>query len=119
MTGNQRSLREDAQFRILRLLHNNPEMSQRELAKGVGISSGSVHYVIGALVEKGLIKLSNFTSSEDKRRYAYILTRKGIARKTALTRAFLARKLDEFEALREEIKSLQSEAADMQVKESL
>jgi len=112
MAGQQDKLREDAQFRILRLLHDNPEMSQRELAKAVGISAGGVHYVIIALVEKGLIKLGNFTAAEDKRRYAYILTRAGIAQKAALTQAFLARKLAEYEALREEIESLQSELGD-------
>ncbi len=84
-------------------------MSQRELAQVVGVSVGGMHYVLSALVEKGLVKLGNFTSSEDKRRYAYILTPKGIARKAALTRAFLTRKLEEYEALKYEIEQLRSE----------
>jgi len=109
MAGQQDKLREDAQFRILRLLHDNPEMSQRELAKAVGISAGGVHYVINALVEKGLIKLGNFTAAEDKRRYAYVLTPAGIARKASLMKAFLARKLEEYEALKTEIESLREE----------
>ena len=109
MAGQQDKLREDAQFRILRLLHDNPEMSQRELAKAVGISAGGVHYVINALVEKGLIKLGNFTAAEDKRRYAYILTRAGISQKTALTQAFLSRKFKEYETLKAEIEELQEE----------
>lgn len=112
MAGRKDKLREDAQFRILRLLHENPEMSQRELAKAVGVSAGGVHYVINALIEKGLIKLGNFTAAEDKRRYSYVLTRAGIAQKAALTQAFLARKLAEYEALREEIESLQFELSD-------
>ena len=106
MAGQQDTLREDAQFRILRLLDDNPEMSQRELAKAVGISAGGVHYVINALVEKGLIKLGNFTAAEDKRRYAYILTRAGVAAKADLTRRFLMRKMAEYEALRVEIDSI-------------
>jgi EPS-associated MarR family transcriptional regulator len=112
MAGQQDKLREDAQFRILRLLHDNPEMSQRELAKAVGISAGGVHYVINALVEKGLIKLGNFTAAEDKRRYAYILTRKGIAAKADLTRRFLGRKMAEYEALRAEIEAIRLEIGD-------
>jgi len=88
-------------------------MSQRELAKAVGISAGGVHYVIAALVEKGAIKLANFSAAEDKRRYAYILTPAGIARKAALTRSFLERKLEEYEAIRAEIDSLRSEMVDL------
>jgi len=85
-------------------------MSQRELADAVGVSVGGIHYVLNALIAKGLVKLGNFTAAEDKRRYAYVLTPKGIARKLALTRAFLARKLEEYEALREEIEALKLES---------
>ena len=115
MTSKRSKLQEDTYFRVLRLLQENPEMSQRELAQVAGVSVGGMHYVLYALVEKGLVKLGNFTASEDKRRYAYILTPKGIARKAALTRAFLTRKMEEYEALKEEIKSLQF---DLQVSET-
>lgn len=84
-------------------------MSQRELAAAVGISVGSAHYVLTALLEKGMIKLGNFTAAPDKRRYAYILTPKGIAEKAAITKRFLARKMAEYEALRTEILELKSE----------
>lgn len=109
MAGQQDKLREDAQFRILRLLHDNPEMSQRELAKAVGISAGGVHYVINALVEKGLVKLGSFTAAEDKRRYAYVLTPKGIAAKANMTRKFLIRKMAEYEALKAEIEEVRDD----------
>ena len=84
-------------------------MSQRELADAVGVSIGGMHYVLNALIDKGLVKLGNFTAAEDKRRYAYVLTLKGIARRAALTRAFLVRKMEEYEALRQEIEALSSE----------
>ena len=84
-------------------------MSQRELALVAGVSVGGMHYVLSALVDKGLVKLGNFTASQDKRRYAYVLTPKGIARRAALTRAFLARKMEEYEALKCEIEQLSSE----------
>lgn len=84
-------------------------MSQRELADAVGISTGSLHYLLRALVERGLIKFGNFTASEDKRRYAYILTPKGISEKAALTGRFLSRKLEEYEALKREISQLEAE----------
>jgi EPS-associated MarR family transcriptional regulator len=102
-------LREDAQFRILRLLQDNPEMSQRDLARAVGVSTGGIHYMLNALLDKSLIKLGNFTAAEDKRRYAYFLTRKGVAEKAALTRRFLARKMEEYEALRAEIEEVRAE----------
>lgn len=109
MASKRSKLQEDTHFRVLRLLQDNPEMSQRELADAVGVSVGGMHYVLNALIKKGLVKLGNFTAAEDKRRYAYVLTPKGIARKAALTRAFLLRKMEEYEALREEIEALSSE----------
>lgn len=107
MTSKRTKLQEDTHFRVIRLLQENPEMSQRDLAAAVGVSVGGIHYVLNALIEKGFVKLGNFKAAEDKRRYAYILTPKGIARKAALTRAFLARKMEEYEALKEEIEALQ------------
>lgn len=85
-------------------------MSQRELATAVGVSVGGMHYVLNALIEKGQVKLGNFTAAKDKRRYAYILTRKGVAEKALMTRKFLARKIAEYEALKAEIDALASES---------
>lgn len=110
MTSKRTKLQEDTHFRVLRLLQENPEMSQRELAEAVGVSVGGIHYVLNALIDKGLVKLGNFTAAEDKRRYAYVLTPKGIARKATLTRAFLVRKMEEYEALKEEIEALKKES---------
>ena len=100
---------EDVRFRVLRLLSQNPEMSQRDLAAAVGISTGSIHYVLKALVDKGLVKLGHFTASKDKRRYAYVLTPKGIATRATLTRRFLARKIAEYEMLKSEIEEVRGE----------
>lgn len=105
-------LQEDTHFRVLRLLQKNPEMSQRALAKSVGVSVGGIHYVLNALVEKGLVKLGNFTSARDKRRYAYVLTAKGVTEKASMTRRFVARKMKEYEALKAEIDALTAEVED-------
>ncbi len=112
MAGRRSKLQEDVRFRLLRLLQDNPEMSQRELGEAVGMSVGGMHYVLNALVEKGLVKLGNFSAAPDKRRYAYVLTPKGIAEKAAITRRFLLRKTEEYEALKAEIESLRNELAD-------
>lgn len=84
-------------------------MSQRELAKAVGISAGGAHYVLNSLIEKGFVKLGNFTASDDKRRYAYVLTPAGLREKAAITKRFLERKMAEYEVLKAEIEELRSE----------
>jgi EPS-associated MarR family transcriptional regulator len=109
MAGQRSKLQEDVRFRVLRLLHDNPQLSQRDLAVQVGISNGSAHYLLSALVDKGLIKIGNFSSAPDKRRYAYFLTPKGIAEKAAITKRFLDRKLQEYAALKAEIETLRDE----------
>lgn len=109
MAGSRKTSQEDVHFRVLRLLEENPEMSQRDLADAVGISVGGAHYCLNALIEKGLIKIGNFSAARDKRRYAYILTPKGIAEKSALTGRFLKRKMAEYEALKAEIEALKVE----------
>ena len=109
MSGSGQTRREDVHFRVMRLLEANPEMSQRDLASAVGISAGGMHYVLSALVEKGFVKLGNFSASKDKRRYAYVLTPSGLAEKARITRDFLARKRQEYEDLRQEIEALSRE----------
>lgn len=112
MAGSRDTMRDDVRFRVLRLLQDNPEMSQRELAKATGISVGAAHYILNALIEKDFVKLGNFQSANDKRRYAYILTHKGIAEKAATTKRFLARKIEEYEALKVELDTLREELGD-------
>ncbi|PKQ12690.1 MAG: hypothetical protein CVT70_07120 [Alphaproteobacteria bacterium HGW-Alphaproteobacteria-1] len=103
MTTRRNQLRQDGHCRILSLLHDNPEMSQRDLARAVGVSNGGIHHVLSVLLDKGLIKLGSFTVSEGGRRCANVLTRKGIADKAA---QFLARKMAEYEATRAEVERL-------------
>jgi EPS-associated MarR family transcriptional regulator len=109
MSGARDRIRQDARFRLLRLLEQNPEISQRNLAASVGISTSSAHYLLSAFVKAGRVKMMNFSASQDKRRYAYVLTPRGLSEKTTLTRKFLRRKRDEYEALREEIAALERE----------
>ena len=95
-------------FRLMRLIEQNPRVSQREIAEKLGISLGGINYCVRALVEKGYIKVSNFTDNPQKLGYVYLLTPSGIVAKAALTGQFLKRKLKEYEALRTEIESLQA-----------
>lgn len=100
-------------FRALRVLQTNPNMSHKELAQHLGVSAGAVNYCLRALIEKGMIKVENFRASDKRLRYAYLLTPRGVAEKTALTGRFLRRKLEEYDALRAEIDAIRSEAADL------
>lgn len=107
--------KEDTQFRVLRLLQESPDITQRQVAEALGISLGGANYCLRALVSKGLIKIRNFRNSNNKMGYAYLLTPKGIAEKTALAANFLRRKMDEYEALKAEIESLKHELTESQV----
>jgi len=106
----QAKLQEDAQFRVLRTLHDNPDLTQRELAERVGISLGALNYCLRAMMQRGLVKMKSFARSKNKFGYVYVLTPGGIAEKAATTQRFLQRKMQEYEALRLEINSLQAES---------
>ena len=109
-TGSRQSkIQEDTCFRILRLLQENPEMSQRELADRLGMSLGGLNYCLKALIGKGFVELDNFQNSRHKLKYVYVLTPAGIAQKVAMTGRFLKRKMQEYEALKEEIELLRAE----------
>lgn len=111
MSPRQALMQEDTHYRVLRLLHEQPDMSQRQIAGKLGISLGAAHYCLKALIDRGLVKAGNFHSSRNKLGYAYLLTPAGIREKTALTGSFLQRKLTEYETLQREIRQLQLEVS--------
>jgi EPS-associated MarR family transcriptional regulator len=99
--------KEQVHFQILRAIEENHEISQRDLARKLGISNGKVNYLIAALVEKGLLKMAHFGRTGDKlARVAYLLTPEGVKNRVQLTRDYLARKEAEYEALKAEIAAL-------------
>jgi EPS-associated MarR family transcriptional regulator len=100
---------EERELSALRLLEQNPEMTQRALAEALGVSVGAANYCLKALVEKGWVKLENFQKNPNKLGYLYLLTPQGLAAKSQLTARFLKRKLNEYTMLREEIEELQAE----------
>lgn len=109
MTSRQAKLQEDTYFRVMRILQENPDLTQRELAEKVGISVGGLNYCLKALMEKGLVKMKNFANSKNKFGYVYVLTPTGLAEKAAITHRFVQRKIDEYEALKAEIEALRTE----------
>jgi len=102
---------EQAQLRILKIVEAEPEISQRQLAERLGVSLGKANYLLKALLDKGHIKAGNFLRAENKFKYAYLLTPEGLAAKLQLTRDYLARKEQEYVAMKEEIEAMRKEIA--------
>ncbi len=102
---------EEAHFRVLKAIEDNPDITQRELAERLGLSLGKANFLINALLEKGAIKMENFRRSDTKlKKIAYLLTPTGIAERLRLTQGYLARKRNEYENLRTEIEALERES---------
>ena len=108
MTKVLKSIDPDVHFRVLHLLAEEPELTQRELAQKLGISLGGVNYCLKALIEIGHIKVGNFSKNPNKSVYLYLLTPQGIAEKAKLTAGFLKRKMVEYHTLKKEIETIQS-----------
>lgn len=112
------SLDLETRFRLLRVLHRNPDLSQRDLARELGVSLGKTNYCLKALVERGWVKAGNFGRSKQKHRYLYQLTPSGVAEKARITSRFLKRKLAEHEALTKEIELLREEVSNQPLPQS-
>jgi len=92
-------------FNVLRKINRKPDSKQRELAKELGFSLGKLNYCLNALKEKGLIKINNFSNNPNKFGYIYVLTPKGIKKKTQMTVDFMKRKMKEYDELKQEIEN--------------
>jgi EPS-associated MarR family transcriptional regulator len=103
-------LTDEYRYKILKILEVNPEISQRDLARELDVSLGRVNFCLKALIEKGLLKVSNFRNSHNKLAYMYLLTPSGIEAKSAITAQFLKIKMQEYADLEAEIQALRFEA---------
>jgi EPS-associated MarR family transcriptional regulator len=111
MTSRRSKLQEDTYFRVLRILQDRPDLTQREIALLLGVSTSGLNYCLNALIDKGWVKVHNFSESKNKFKYVYLLTPSGVAEKASLTGRFLQRKLKEFEEIKAEIESIRSEVS--------
>jgi EPS-associated MarR family transcriptional regulator len=103
-------LTEEMRYRVLRLLEKNPTLSQRGVARELGISLGKVNFCLRALIHRGWVKASNFKNSHNKAAYMYVLTPRGLEEKARLAVRFLVLKMSEYEKLRVEIEQIHREA---------
>ena len=100
---------QELEYRALKLLEQQPNLTQRQLSEALGVSLGKTHYVLRSLIDVGWVKLDNFQRSDNKWGYAYLLTPMGVAEKAAITVRFLKRKKKEYDDLQTEIAQLQRE----------
>jgi len=101
----------EIKYRLMRLLEQNPNLTQRQMAEEMGLSLGKFNYCLKELVKKGIVKIDRFTSSDNKAGYLYVLTPQGIEQKTKITKAFLQRKMVEYEEIKREIQELRQEVS--------
>ncbi len=102
---------EEISYKVIKLIEQNPEISQRELSRQLGVSLGKVNYCVHALIDQGWIKARNFKNSQNKMAYRYLLTPHGLQQKTEVAANFLKRKLAEYERLQREIEILRQDVA--------
>jgi EPS-associated MarR family transcriptional regulator len=105
-------MNEEISYRLFRLIEQSPDISQRELARSMGISLGKVNYCLKVLIDKGWLKAHNFKNSNNKIAYAYVFTPKGLREKAKITTRFLKSKVREYEILKREIEQLQREISE-------
>ncbi len=105
---------QELQYNALKILEQQPDLTQRQLAKELGVSLGKTHYLIKSLIDVGWVKIDNFQHSENKLGYVYLLTPKGVVEKAGITLQFLLRKQREYTQLQKEIAELQEEVRQQQ-----
>ena len=108
--GTSLEAKDALRLRVLRAVEADPGLSQRQLANDLGVSLGATNYALKALIGQGLVKADRFARADRKAGYLYVLTPSGLSAKARLARAFLARKREEYAALRREIELLSREA---------
>ena len=111
MASRRKDYQEDAKLRVMQIVNQTPQLTTREIATKVGISNGSAYNLLTALIDDGLIKLSNLKEKSGKAKYSYLLTPKGIREKSLITNKFLIRKKKEYKLLKKEIADLERDAS--------
>jgi len=111
-------LQDEITYKLLKILENEPHLSQREIAREMGVSLGKTNYCLNALLDKGFIKVRNFYKNKQKKAYIYFLTPTGIEEKAHVTYRFLQRKINEYESIKTEIENLKSETDESKIIEN-
>ena len=102
-------------YKIYRLLEARPEISQRELAREMGVSLGKINYCLRALIHKGAVKTKRFCTNTNKCGYLYVLTPQGMEDKARVTMRYLKLKMREYDEIKAEIEEINREARALDV----
>ncbi|MGB2601410.1 MAG: MarR family EPS-associated transcriptional regulator [Candidatus Omnitrophota bacterium] len=103
---NEHPLREDI-FKILRLLSDREDLSQRDLSGHLGMSLGKTNYLLKGMIKRGLIMVRNFTVRDNKiKKVKYILTKEGFDVKLQWAYYYLKRKEEEYLELKKEFENI-------------
>jgi len=97
MINNHKS--NESEFRIIEILDENNNITQRNIASQAGISLGLTNILIKRLVKKGFIKIKNM----NKKRILYHLTPKAILEKTYRTYHYFERSVKDIVNIRKKI----------------
>jgi EPS-associated MarR family transcriptional regulator len=62
-------LDDETHYRVMRLLETKPEITQRDVARELGVSLGKVNYCVRALIQKGWVKATRFKNTQQKAAY--------------------------------------------------
>jgi EPS-associated MarR family transcriptional regulator len=106
---NKRLDNEENNLEILRKISDSKNLTQRELAEQVGFSLGKLNYCLNELRKKGLIKYNNFKNNKNKMNYVYIITPKGVAKKTKLLISFMQRKMKEYDEFKRDLENIHNQ----------
>ncbi|MBN1102454.1 MAG: MarR family EPS-associated transcriptional regulator [Deltaproteobacteria bacterium] len=100
---------QEIRYRLLRILSRGGEITQRHMAREMGISLGKVNFCLAELAGQGFIRIHRFKASGNRNQFAYLLTPSGIEEKGRLAVAFLRRKVEEYEEIKRQIEEISSE----------
>ncbi|MEE8399047.1 MAG: MarR family EPS-associated transcriptional regulator [Desulfobacterales bacterium] len=97
------------QYRLLKLLSQKGNLTQREMAKKMGVSLGKLNYCVSELTRKGMVKVIRSPNALNLRSYAYLLTPEGIKEKMKMARRFLSIRIKEYDEIKKQIRELSME----------
>ncbi len=110
---------QEIRYNLIKILSQETNLTQRDMAKKIGISLGKVNYCVSELAKKGFIEINRFKVSKNKIRYFYILTPRGVEEKSRLTLSFLKRKVSEYEEIKHQIRKLALEVEENNLPDNL
>ena len=96
----------EIRLKLLKLIECEPELTQRVMNQKMGVSLGKINFCISAMAEKGMIRIERFKKHKKKSAYIYRITPKGLEELTRLTLSFLKQRIQEYDQIKKEIRSL-------------